>query len=340
MTTTTKLGAFAMIVAIAFVAMLGVGNAVGPIGVDEDHGGGHQDTADGAPAAGGDAGEDGTDEGASATPPGLAVSEDGYTLVVDDTDLEPGRAEELRFRIVGPDGAPLKDYETLHERDLHLIVASRDLSEYQHLHPERTDGTWSVPLTVPEAGVYRAFADFEPAGHGTNLTLGTDLVAAGDYQPTELGAPAFVAEVGGYRVELGGRPVAGEEVELDFTVTRGGQPVDDLQPYLGAYGHLVALRDGDLAYLHVHPLGDAPDGPGGPGVGFALEAPSTGSYRLFLDFRHDGEVRTAAFTVEVAEGTTVQTDHDKTDDDKTDDDANDGADRGPVTEEDPDDGHH
>ena len=60
-------------------------------------------------------------------------------------------------------------------------------------------------------------------------------------------------EKGRYRVRLdAGTPRAGRETELSFTVTRGGKPIRT-QPYLGAGGHLVALREGDLAYLHVHP---------------------------------------------------------------------------------------
>ena len=60
---------------------------------------------------------------------------------------------------------------------------------------------------------------------------------------------------------------------LTATVSRDGEPVTDLQPYLGAYGHLVALRDGDLGYLHVHPEGDT--GPG-PEIAFGTEFPSAG----------------------------------------------------------------
>ena len=76
---------------------------------------------------------------------------------------------------------------------------------------------------------------------------------------------------------------------------RDGEPVTDLEPYLGAYGHLVALRAGDLAYLHVHPEGGR-----GP-VAFRAEVPSEGAYHLFLDFKHDGVVRTAAFAVGTGE---------------------------------------
>ena len=85
---------------------------------------------------------------------------------------------------------------------------------------------------------------------------------------------------------------------------RDGRPVTDLQPYLEAYGHLVALRDGDLAYLHVHPLGSPGDGTTAPGpaITFAAAVPSEGAYRLFLDFRHGDEVRTAEFTATTTGG--------------------------------------
>ena len=85
---------------------------------------------------------------------------------------------------------------------------------------------------------------------------------------------------------------------LDFEVLRDGAPVEDLEPYLGARGHLVALREGDLAFLHVHPdeAGEAEPGR----IGFGVEYPSAGRYRLFLQFKHEGVVQTVAFTREVA----------------------------------------
>ena len=90
---------------------------------------------------------------------------------------------------------------------------------------------------------------------------------------------------------------------MTLSISRNGEPVTDLQPYLAAYGHLVALRDGDLAYLHVHPAGEPGDGTTepGPDVTFYATAPSTGDYRLFLDFQHDGVVRTAEFTARAGE---------------------------------------
>ncbi|MFD0591940.1 hypothetical protein ACFQZ4_04690 [Catellatospora coxensis] len=148
------------------------------------------------------------------------------------------------------------------------------------------------------AGQYRLFADFRPAGRDQGLTLGVDLPAPGAYQPAALPAAARTATVDGYTVTLGGDLVPGTSSKLTLTVARDGKPVTDLQPYLAAYGHLVALRDGDLAYLHVHPDGNPGDGrtSAGPQIVFHAEVPSAGAYRLFLDFQHNGVVRTAAFT--------------------------------------------
>jgi hypothetical protein len=90
--------------------------------------------------------------------------------------------------------------------------------------------------------------------------------------------------------------VAGGEASLVFDVSRNGRAVRDLEPYLGALGHLVALREGDLAFLHVHP---GTEEGSGPRIAFRAAFPSQGRYRLFLQFAHEGRVQTAAFTVEV-----------------------------------------
>jgi hypothetical protein len=88
-----------------------------------------------------------------------------------------------------------------------------------------------------------------------------------------------------------------------IVVTCESAAVTDLEPYLGAFGHLVAIRAGDLAYLHVHPLGEPGDGHAQPGpeVAFGLSRPTAGDYRLFLDFQHHGTVHTAAWTFRVAD---------------------------------------
>ncbi|MFF8693769.1 hypothetical protein ACF08W_16355 [Streptomyces sp. NPDC015144] len=287
-----KITAFAAALAATFGTAYGVGRGVDPLVAAEDrpagrHGGhGGEGKGDAAPRA------------ADEVPGGLQVSESGYTLALRTPTLRAGAREEIRFAVKDDTGRKVTAYQREHGKELHLILASTDLTQYRHLHPVRAaDGTWSTPVELPEAGGYRVFADFTPAGKKAgNLTLGADLAVSGAYRPAALPAPAAVAEVDGYRVVLDGGLRAGQAGELKPSISRNGRPVTDLEPYLGAYGHLVALRSGDLAYLHVHPNEGGP----GPVVSFTATAPSAGTYRLFLDFKHGGKVHTAAFTVPVA----------------------------------------
>jgi hypothetical protein len=179
----------------------------------------------------------------------------------------------------------VRDFDVEHEKRMHLILARRDLTGFQHLHPEQAgDGSWRTTARLDEAGSYRLFADF--SHDGENQTLATDLRVDGAADLRPLPAPATTAvSDGGYDVRLD----AGND--LAFTITKDGEPVRT-EPYLGAGGHLVALREGDLAFLHVHPADD--------GVRFTAEFPTPGRYRLFLQFKHEARVQTVAFTHEVS----------------------------------------
>lgn len=233
-------------------------------------------------------------------PGGLQVAENGYRLVLDAPARRADPQAKVSFRILGPDGSALTKYATLHDKPLHLIVAKRDLSGFQHVHPTlAADGTWSADVALTP-GQWRAFADFDPAGKDPQLTLGADFSVADDFEAAPLPKPSRTYQVDSYTVTLDGDLKVGEESRLTLTIAKDGEPVTDLEPYLAAYGHLVALRDGDLAYLHVHPDGEPGDGKTKPGprVTFIAQVPSAGSYRLYLDFKHGGTVRTAEFTVE------------------------------------------
>jgi len=224
---------------------------------------------------------------------GLAVADGGLRVIVDRPELRRGREEQLAFRIVDARGATVRDFDVEQTKRMHLIIARRDLTGFQHLHPtQRADGTWTTPVTLREAGSYRLFADF--SRNGEAQTLASDLRVDGRAVLRDLPAPAPMAvSDGGDDVRLDATNArAGEESELRFTVTRDGKRVDT-EPYLGAGGHLVALREGDLGYLHVHPTDD------GDSIGFAVTFPSAGRYRLFLQFEHEGRVQTVAFTQEV-----------------------------------------
>ncbi|MFI7219195.1 hypothetical protein [Micromonospora maritima] len=231
---------------------------------------------------------------------GLSISAAGYTLVPSAGAPAAGRAGDLRFQIRDEQRRPVTRFAVVHDKPMHVIVARRDLSGYRHLHPTMAaDGTWSVPVTPFDPGVWRMYADFTAVaddGRQVAVVLGADLTVPGTYVPRPLPAAATSATVDGFTATWTGAPEVGRSVPLRFRVTGAGGGAAALEPYLGAYGHLVALREGDLGYLHVHPEpvrdGDA--------VTFWLTAPGPGRYRMFLDFQVGGVVRTAAFTLTVA----------------------------------------
>ncbi len=288
MNTGTRLAIFAAVVAVAVGGGALAGATIDPL-YDQDDDTGQSEISGGH-------GEMSTSDGdeAPAEPAGLAIADGTLRLNAERTTFELGKPADWRFRILETSGDVVADFDPEQGGvEAHLIVASRDLAHFQHLHPTMAaDGTWSIELTLSAPGAFRAFVDISVAGEAH--TLGIDFDVPGNYTPRALPAPSTSAEVDGYDVEMDGTPVAGQESELMFTVTRNGDTVD-LEPYLDAAGHLVILRTGDLAYLHTHP---SPSDEAGR-IPMDTTFPSPGSYRLFLQFQDAGVVHTAALTVEV-----------------------------------------
>ncbi|MEV1295920.1 hypothetical protein [Pseudonocardia sp. NPDC049635] len=251
-----------------------------------------------------DAGPRHHDGGASLL--GLGLAQVGYQLVTVDTPTSTDTDGEISLAVTGPDGAPVTDVELEHDKELHLIVVRADGQHFRHVHPEPgAEGTWTVPWQWEAAGTYRIFVDFVPAATGEALTLSTTTQVAGDYHPQPADRPVTETTVADFEVTVDGELRAGQASALTLTVTRDGQPVTTLEPYLGAFGHLVMLREGDLAYLHVHPHGHAPrvGETSGPHIVFETTAPTPGRYLLFLDFQVDGQVHTAPLVVDVTAAT-------------------------------------
>jgi hypothetical protein len=302
MRTGVKVAGFVLGLAVLFGAAYLAGGAFGTDATDHAGGehaaGGHSHGSTGHDSAGHDTA--GGHETAGAHPvAGLAVSDQGYRLHRLSPDPMPETPSELAFQIIGPNDRPVTSFVNTHDKPLHLIVARRDLSGFQHLHPVvDAAGTWRVRITLHGAGDYRVFADFVPDGRTDTLVLGTDITVAGDYRPVPLAPPATEAVVDGYTVRMLGNPSQGS---ARFDISLAGAPVTDLQPYLAAYGHLVALRVGDLGYLHVHPDGGPGLSPPGPEVSFAAALPPAGVFRLYLEFAHRGGVHIAEFTVDTGE---------------------------------------
>ncbi|MFJ4998101.1 heavy-metal-associated domain-containing protein [Microbacterium sp. NPDC088619] len=300
----TRLGLYAGGLVVAFGAAFGLSGLIVP----ESLVAGWTEQSSTRPSHGGE------HTGSTTAAPAQALT--GLSLSDADLVLSPvaaprviGEDGTLSFHVEHADGTAVTDFAEEHDKELHLIVVRSDGSRFQHVHPTMdAAGTWSIPWRWDEAGTYRAFADFTPAGEdASGVTLTQLLHVDGQFTsaPTEA---SRVDEVDGFTVTLEGDVAAGSTSELAVTVSRDGESVTALEPYLGAFGHLVALREGDLAYLHVHAEGDEPQAgdTAGPTIGFSAEVPTDGRYLLYFDFQVDGTVHTAEFVVDAAHGGDVE----------------------------------
>ena len=244
---------------------------------------------------------------------GVSSAQDGYLLAPVTAPGQIDKTGTLSFRILDAHGAPVTRYASEHDKQLHLIVVRADGTQFRHVHPTKAaDGTWSLPWRWTKAGTYRVYADFVPAAvtDGQSITLTRSVEVAGAFTPVNP-ATTKTASVDGFTVKLAGDLTSGATADLTLRVTKDGKPVTTLQPYLGAFAHLVALREGDLAYLHVHPEGDEPTAGqrSGPDISFMAEVPTPGRYLLYLDFQVDGKVHSAPFVVDAARGSGARAAH-------------------------------
>ncbi len=209
----------------------------------------------------------------------------------------PGQPVELAIRLKDGVGRPIERLEVVHEKPLHFLVMSSDLSFFAHEHPEpRPDGALRLDFTFPAAGEYVLFGDYTPVG-GRGTISSTRLAV-----PGAAPKPAVLVKddlsksrrSGDYEVRLD-LVDHGEQSMLTFKVTKDGRPVADLRPYLGALGHLVLVDPGATKLLHSHPFD-----PGEPGqVAFHTAFPAPGLYKLWAEFRPEGKPLRVEFVVEI-----------------------------------------
>ncbi|MGY1776200.1 heavy metal translocating P-type ATPase [Geodermatophilus sp. SYSU D00804] len=228
--------------------------------------------------------------------------------------VRPGEPARLVATVVDTGtGEPVEDLTRSHEAWMHLIATREDLGTFAHVHPQPTGrpGQLAVDVTFPTAGRYVVDTEFRRQGEMADVHSRQVLTVAGTApEPVALTAGPRTVVVDGVRVELGGTAEAGGVSDLHFTFTDAGtgRPVDDLQPYLAAAGHVVVMRADGQTFAHEHAEVDDGNGrpvfalPGqtfGPELDVHAEFPTAGVYRLWAQFRLvDGDVITAPFTVQ------------------------------------------
>ncbi|MGW5664013.1 hypothetical protein ACWEWG_28680 [Streptomyces sp. NPDC003758] len=238
-----------------------------------------------------------------ATGNGLSDTQDGYRLTSKDATLPSGRQAAYRFTVTGPDGKAVTAFAVDQTRRMHFYAVRSDLTGFQHLHPTMAaDGTWSAGLASLAPGSWRMFASFTPAagaGKDKDFVLSRTVTVPGNAAKTPLPAPVGSTHVDGYTVTVKGEPMAGMAHPLTVSIAKDGKPVTDLQPYLDTYAHLTAFHEGDAAFAHLHPTTKVTGDHGGPDLTFHAELPTSGNWRLFLQFQTGGTLHTAALTLHV-----------------------------------------
>ena len=212
-----------------------------------------------------------------------------------------GETIQLSFEVIQPDsGLRQSEFEVVHEKLFHLFWVSHDLEVFRHEHPALgDDGIFRIETVFDRPGVYRLMGDFYPTG-GTPQMVPMTLTTAGFEEPLETLAPTLAADQQpkrgrNIRVSLRtepAKPLAGLLTLLFFELNtaRG------LQKYLGAWAHMLAVKDDLITMIHGHPtIAD-----GGKLIQMNVIFPEPGMYRVWVQVRRKGKVSTLPFTVDVS----------------------------------------
>lgn len=233
--------------------------------------------------------------------PGHSGGQATLMVKTNPTPVEARKAATLNLMIHDAGGAVVKNFDIVHEEKVHLIIVRDGLDQFAHIHPAvDAAGNLAVTFTFPTGGTYRLYADHQPAG-GKQATATAELKVTGEAPP----APTLTPDVPG-KVKGDGlnaqvtidNATAGGEATVRFELTdAAGKPVTDLQPYMGAMGHLVVLSSDGKQYVHAHPADDKPAK--GNMVAFQAHFTKAGLYKGWGQFRWQQEVRVIPIVVKV-----------------------------------------
>lgn len=257
--------------------------------------------------------------------------------------LVAGKSQDLSVQVRSAEGKAIEKFDIQHEKLMHLIIVRNDLSYFTHVHAESIKkGKLQFTANLPADGQYTAFADYVPKGSTQQVNTQTlNVGTAKETASTTSLTPdnTLSKSVGDLKVSLLADPKTikpGQETAITLDIKdAAGKPVTDLQPYLGAMGHLIIIKQSSVLapanYLHAHPKDhEGMDGMSNksamrsekssmamehsmdkepskqskatatPGqVAFETAFPESGVYKLWGQFQRNGKVITADFTVSI-----------------------------------------
>jgi hypothetical protein len=224
---------------------------------------------------------------------------------------EAGGKTMLTISVAEKSGTPVRDFELVHDKLMHLIIVGQDLSYFAHIHPTLvgTDGNFTISHMFPESGAYKLWVDFKPKGGKqtivTFIAIVKGLPIHKPVMPVYDGVYMKESSDRNYRISLKlsqEKILAKRDTDIVFTISdASGNPITDLEPLMGAGGHSVIISSDIQEFLHVHPATEVePDWKGGPHISFRTSFPKPGLYKTWGQFQHKGKIITADFVLKVA----------------------------------------
>lgn len=214
---------------------------------------------------------------------------------------QPNEDISVTIEIRDNNGKPLENFEISHEKKMHLIVVSKDLFFFNHVHPEyKGKGVFKVITRFPSGGEYKLVSDFVPEGAGS-MTKHTWITVSGEPNQPEPIQPdqSLIKVVHGKQVTLSfDQLITVKPLTMTFTFkdSNTNNPITDLQSYLGAIGHVVVFSSDAEQYIHNHPIEEHTTG---PEAKFMTSYPKAGIYKIWGQFKHDDTLFLVSYVVEV-----------------------------------------
>jgi hypothetical protein len=244
-------------------------------------------------------------------PEGMSAGKKPYSLSVVDFPQhgKAGNPFELKLQVKDSKADSIqKDFQIVHEKKFHLLIASEDLGWFVHEHPVmQADGTWTIQMTFPAAGKYWIYGDVAPAGKSSQLLV-TQINVMHGPKPTWDGklvpsmGPSMVSGVSATIKPLDEPVPVGKNTILEVQLlTADGKPVLDTKPWLGAAGHMMIIHQDGQTVVHSHPKEDAETVAVQKKGKFRFMGrfPKPGLYKAFAQFDHQGEIKTFSFVLDI-----------------------------------------
>ncbi len=228
----------------------------------------------------------------------------------------PNQNVELKFKVYdASSGNEVTDYSTVMTKLIHLVIVNSNLDYFDHIHPVQNGSQFSISTKFPKADTYHLYINFQPTG-ATEQQIGFSLPVGGGTTSPRSNVPvdtSLTKTFGDYKVTLSTADGSdfnanamnnlAQIINFHLADAATGQPITDLSPYLGAFGHLVMVNEETYKYVHIHPIASDNTAAGGPDVKFLpailFDKIEPGIYRVFGQFNRNNQVFVADFTIKL-----------------------------------------